>query len=165
MVFPYKVRHVICICTLCIQTVSGRKYVKKLIVPLPICGIEIQERYWGINAFNFVIFILFESLKNIIKKNFFNLLRVSARIISGFTIFGKLSFSSNFKQECGLQFPDFLFLHPGQWTKLQLFFLVFGGHMACGILVTQPMIESTSPALKVWNLNHWTCQGGPKISV
>ena len=112
MVFPYKVRYVICICTLCIQTVSGRKYVKKLIVPLPICGIEIQERYWGINAFNFVIFILFESSKNIIKKFFFNLLRVSARIISGFTIFGKLSFSSNFKQEW-----DFSFLISCSFTQ------------------------------------------------
>ena len=36
-----------------------------------------------------------------------------------------------------------------------LFFLFFGP-IACGILVPQPRIEPTPPALEVWSINHWT---------
>ena len=35
---------------------------------------------------------------------------------------------------------------PGSWPC----------HMACGILVPQPGIESVPPPLEAWSLNHWT---------
>ena len=38
-------------------------------------------------------------------------------------------------------------------------FLCFWLHCtACGILVPQPGIEPTPPALEVWSLNHWTAK-------
>ena len=33
--------------------------------------------------------------------------------------------------------------------------------MACGILIPQPGIEPTPPALEAWNLNHWTAREVP----
>ena len=34
---------------------------------------------------------------------------------------------------------------------------------ACGILVPQPGIEPTPPALEVWSLNHWTAREAPRM--
>ena len=40
--------------------------------------------------------------------------------------------------------------------KLENLFLLFLAATACWILVLQPEIEPTSPALEAWSLNHWT---------
>ena len=41
-------------------------------------------------------------------------------------------------------------------------FLIFQlCHAACGILVPQPEIEPTSPAVEVWILNHWPTKEVP----
>ena len=34
---------------------------------------------------------------------------------------------------------------------------------ACGILVPQPGIEPTSPAVEAWSLNHWTTREVPSV--
>ena len=41
-------------------------------------------------------------------------------------------------------------------------YLIFG-HMACGILVPWPGIESSSPALEAGCLNHWTTGKSPAL--
>ena len=41
---------------------------------------------------------------------------------------------------------------------LRLFF----GHVACGILVSQPEIESVPPAVKAFSLNHWITREVPE---
>ena len=45
---------------------------------------------------------------------------------------------------------------------LLLFFLILWvWHMARGILVAQPRMEPTSPAMEAWSLNHWTTRTSP----
>ena len=41
------------------------------------------------------------------------------------------------------------------------FFFFFFGHAACGILVPQPGIKSTSPAMEQQSLTHWTAREVP----
>ena len=52
---------------------------------------------------------------------------------------------------------------PGN-QHLVLFTYLFFGCAACQILVPQPLIEPTSPALEVWGLNHWTIKEVPRSS-
>ena len=43
-----------------------------------------------------------------------------------------------------------------------LFFCLFFGHTACGILVPQPGTKPVSPALGEQSLNHWTAREVPQ---
>ena len=47
----------------------------------------------------------------------------------------------------------YIVLLPLPWASFYLFLL---NHVTCGILVPQPGIEATPPALGVQSLNHWT---------
>ena len=42
------------------------------------------------------------------------------------------------------------------WRISCILIFLFFGPTACGILVPQPRIEPTLPALEVWSINHWT---------
>ena len=62
--------------------------------------------------------------------------------------------------------------HCGCWAMLVLGFFFFAffcfcfwpHSMACRILVPQPGIEPTPPAVEAWNLNHWTTKEIPVSS-
>ena len=54
--------------------------------------------------------------------------------------------------------------HGTEMDKENLvFFFFWPCHAACGILVPQPGIEPTSPALEARNLNHWTAREVPNL--
>ena len=49
-----------------------------------------------------------------------------------------------------------LTLCPHRMKSRKRLFFFWPYHVACGILVPWPRIESVSPALEAWNFNHWT---------
>ena len=54
-----------------------------------------------------------------------------------------------------------IYLYSGLLYKTSLFFFWLH-HAAYGILVPQPGIEPTPPAMEVWSLNHWIAREVPK---
>ena len=48
-------------------------------------------------------------------------------------------------------------------SKIAIFIYFWPPHVACGILVLQPGIKPTSPALEAGSLNHWTAREVPVI--
>ena len=46
----------------------------------------------------------------------------------------------------------------------KLIFIFWPFHLACGILVPQPEIEPSPPAVEALSLNHWTAREVPTIS-
>ena len=58
---------------------------------------------------------------------------------------------------CYLGHTKDIFLAVGYSFCLSILFIYFlPCHAACGILVLQPAIEPTPPAMEAWSLNHWT---------
>ena len=53
--------------------------------------------------------------------------------------------------------------NPLFWRRLLFFFLLH--QMVCGILVSQPVMESGTPASGSWNPNHWTTREFPESSL
>ena len=53
-----------------------------------------------------------------------------------------------------------LYLEDKAWLLLYTFFFL-PHHKACRILVPQPGIEPTPPAVGAWSLNHWTAREVP----
>ena len=53
------------------------------------------------------------------------------------------------------------YLPPVPVSTHPLFFFSWPHCAVCGILVPQPGIKAMSPALGVWNLNHWTTREVP----
>ena len=60
------------------------------------------------------------------------------------------------------------FIHQNTLSSLSSFFIylfIWPLHAAYGILIPRPEIEPVSPALEVWNLNHWTAREVPVLPV
>ena len=49
------------------------------------------------------------------------------------------------------------------YTGHSFFFFFWSHHMACGLLVPRPGIESRPPAVGLWSPNHWTAWEFPPI--
>ena len=48
--------------------------------------------------------------------------------------------------------------HPATYGETFFFLIFWPRHAACGILVPQPGIKPTPPALEAQSLNHWTAR-------